>query len=244
MNRARAIVFALAFYLGTTVFALGIGVIVWLLLPRAAVAAVRLWARAMLAAATVILGIKVRVSGREHLPAGPALIASQHRSAFDTLIWFMLVPMPSYVMKRELIRIPVFGQVARAAGMIAVDRAGGSGAMRALLAAVRAAIAADRQVVIFPEGTRVRAGQHVAPQPGIVALATATGLPVIPVATDSGRCWGRGLFDKHAGTIHIAIGPPIPPGLRREALLGALTTAWEGLEPGLSAPADAGDPCG
>jgi 1-acyl-sn-glycerol-3-phosphate acyltransferase len=128
--------------------------------------------------------------------------------------------------------------------MISVNRGGGSSAMRAMLAAVRAAVAADRQVVIFPEGTRVPAGQHIAPQPGIVALATATGLPVIPVATDSGRCWGRGLFDKHAGTIHIAIGPPIPPGLRREALLGALDSAWKTLETTIPAPTAPGEACG
>ena len=242
MIRLRALAFALVFYVGTTLAALSIGAVVWLLLPRAALAVARLWSRIMLAAAFAIIGIRLRISGREHLPAdGPALIASQHRSAFDTLIWFSLLPRPAYVMKHELTRIPVVGPLARAAGMIAVDRGGGGNAMRALLAAVRSAVTAGRQVIIFPEGTRVRAGQHVPPQPGIVGLATATALPVIPVATDSGHCWGRGPLAMYPGTIHIAIGAPIPPGLRREALLGTLDAAWTALEAGFPTK---GEPCG
>jgi 1-acyl-sn-glycerol-3-phosphate acyltransferase len=229
--RLRAIAFAAVFYLGSALIALSVGLVVWLLLPGTSLALARWWNRAMLAAARLILGLHVEVTGMAHLPpGGAALIASQHRSAFDTMIWFLLVPAPAYVMKQELFRIPVFGPVARAAGMIGVDRAGGGRAMRAMLAGVRAAIAAGRQVIIFPEGTRVPRGRRVRPQPGIVALAATTGLPVIPVATDSGLLWGRGAFAKRPGTIRVAIGPPIPPGLRREVLLDRLEAAWSALE--------------
>jgi 1-acyl-sn-glycerol-3-phosphate acyltransferase len=112
--------------------------------------------------------------------------------------------------------------------------------MRHLVKAGRAAAAEGRQIVIFPEGTRVPPGQRVPLQPGVAALATATGLPVVPVATDSGYCWGRRAFRKLPGTITIRVRPAIPPGLHRVALLQALVEAIE-LEPA-PAPPDASHP--
>ena len=99
--------------------------------------------------------------------------------------------------------MPVWGFWWPRRGMIAVDREGGGAAMRHLLRAGRAAAAAGRQIVIFPEGTRVAPGGHAPLQPGIAALASATGLPVVPVATDSGVLWGRRAFRKRPGTITI-----------------------------------------
>jgi 1-acyl-sn-glycerol-3-phosphate acyltransferase len=119
----------------------------------------------------------------------------------------------------------------RPAGQIPVDRAGGAAAIRGLLADADRAIAAGSQIIIFPEGTRVRPGAVGRLQPGVAALAAHTGLPVIPVATDSGRSWGRRGFRKRPGTIHIAIHPPLPPRLPRQELLvrlGALYAAGPG----------------
>jgi len=171
------------------------------------------------------------VTGRENLPAsGPMLIASMHQSAFDTMVWLLLVPHACYVLKRELLAIPVFGAMVRMTGMIAVDRGAGSGAIRSLLRSADRAVAEERQIIIFPEGTRAAPGARLPLQPGIAALAARTGLPVIPVATDSGYCWGRRAFRKRPGIIHIAIGKPIPAGLSREELMRRLEAAFaEGL---------------
>jgi len=230
MRLLRAGLFALVYYGGSAAFSLTVGLAVAMLRPSRAMAVARGWSVWMVRAAEIILDMRVVVSGAEHIPSGAALIASQHRSAFDTMIWFKLAPQAAFVMKKELFRIPVYGAIARHAGMVGVDREGGGTAMRAMITGARAAAAAGRQLVIFPEGTRVPAGAQVPPQPGIVALATATGLAVIPVATDSGLVWGKGPFAKRPGVIHVAIGPPIPPGLRREALLARLVQEWRVLE--------------
>ncbi|WP_149540528.1 lysophospholipid acyltransferase family protein [Siccirubricoccus phaeus] len=226
MTWLRSVLFNLMFYVltaGSTLLALPL-----LLAPRAwLLPPMRWWAATILWLLRLLCGIHVRVTGLEHLPRGAALLAAKHQSAFDTVIWLRLLPDAAYVLKRELLWIPFYGWLARKVGMIAVDRAAGGAAMRSLLKAGRAAAATGRQIVIFPEGTRVAPGVRMPYQPGVAALAAATGLPVLPVATDSGLCWGRRSFLKHPGTITVAILPPLPTGLRRDALLAALETAIE-----------------
>ena len=187
----------------------------------------RTWSRWVLAGLRVCCGITWEVTGLEYLPReGPALIASQHQSAFDTLIWTLLAPRFSYVLKRELTRIPLFGQMLLRSGMIPVDRAAGAAALRGLLRAADAAVAGRRQVVIFPEGTRVPPGARHPLQPGVAALAARMKLPVIPVATNSGEHWGRRAFRKRPGVIRVAVLPPLPPDMPREALLGRLAALY------------------
>lgn len=185
------------------------------------------WARTVLGALGPLCGIRVAVTGREHLPkAGAALVASQHQSAFDTIVWFLLAPEPAYVLKQELTRIPLYGGMCRKLGMIAVNRRGGASAIRALLRGAEGAMAAGRQIVIFPEGTRAAPGAVLPLQPGVAALAARTGLPVIPVVTDSGRCWGRRAWRRQPGTIHVAIQPPLPAGLPRAELMARLAALY------------------
>jgi 1-acyl-sn-glycerol-3-phosphate acyltransferase len=111
-------------------------------------------------------------------------------------------------------------------GMIAVDRSAGASAIRSMLKGADRAMAEARQIVIFPEGTRAPPGTVLPLHPGIAALAARTGLPVVPVATDSGRCWGRRAFRKHPGVIRVAIHPPLAPGLPRAALLAQLSAIY------------------
>lgn len=181
------------------------------------------WARAVLGGLRVICRIDFVVTGAEHLPrGGAALIAPMHQSAFDTAVWVQLVPEFVYVLKKELTWIPLFGRMLGLAGMIAVDRRAGAAAIRGLMRGADAAVAAGRQIVIFPEGTRVAPGVRVKLQPGVAALAARTGLPVIPVVTDSGHFWGRRAFLKRPGTIRVAVLPPLPAGLGREDLMRRL----------------------
>ncbi len=222
----RAALFNLYFLLLTVLMGLA-AFWVRLVAPHHALGYARAWARWTLSGLRVLCGVRVEVSGLHHLHAAePVLIASQHQSAFDTLVWMNLVPRPAYVMKRELTRIPLVGPMLLLAGMIPLEREGGARALRLLMGETARAIADRRQIVIFPEGTRVGNGQVVPLQPGIAALAAQSGLPVLPVATDSGLCWSRRAFLKRPGTIHIDIAPPIPTGLRRGPLLAAIRAGW------------------
>jgi 1-acyl-sn-glycerol-3-phosphate acyltransferase len=185
------------------------------------------WSRALLAGLH-ICRIRLEITGLEHLPkSGPMLIAPMHQSAFDTLIWLQLLPFCRYIVKAELLKIPLFGILASRSGQIGVDRSGGAATMRGLLRDGGAALDAGGQVVIFPEGTRVRPGEVVALQPGVAALASYSKLGVIPVLTDSGMCWGRGTWAKRPGVIHINILPMLPAGLKRPELMARLTGLFE-----------------
>ena len=237
MSLLRALAFNVYFFGLTTILGVvGLGIRVF---ARDRIFAfARFWAGLVIWGARTICGIRVVVTGLEHVPAGAALLASQHQSAFDTLIWMTLVPAPSYVVKQELTRIPLFGPLLAPAGMIPVDRSAGAAALRGLLRATTEARRAGRQLIIFPEGTRVAPGERVRLQPGIAAIAAHLDLPVIPVATDSGRRWGRRAFLKRSGDIHIAIGSKLPPGLSRGALLAAIESHWRSMEERAFEPVD------
>ncbi|GAB0113083.1 lysophospholipid acyltransferase family protein [Acidisoma sp. C75] len=198
----------------------------------------RLWAGAVVRCLRRVVGIRVRIEGVEHLPLdAPFLIASTHQSAFDTVIW-MLLPRPSYVLKKELLKIPLFGACLEPGGMIPVDRKAGARAIRDLIRRGEAARAAGRQVVIFPQGTRAAPGEARIIQPGVAALAGAMAVPVFPVVTNSGAHWGRNAFRKFPGTIRIRIGRALPSGLPRAAFVQALDAAWGQLEDEMATPVD------
>ncbi len=221
----RSLAFNLWLFVATTVLCLRFG----LFRPdrAASLRAGHAWARAVVGGLRVLCGIDYGVTGTEYLPkSGAALIAPMHQSAFDTAVWVLLVPDFVYVLKKELTYLPLFGHMLGKAGMIAVNRRAGAAAVRELLRGADAAVAEQRQIVIFPEGTRVAPGTWVKLQPGVAALAARTGLPVIPVATDSGHHWGRRAFLKRPGTIQIAVLPPLPPGLPRAELMRRLAEAY------------------
>lgn len=217
----RSALFNLFFY-GVTLLLILPATAVRLVAPQRVLGFAAFWARIVLAGSRIICGISVEVSGLDRITAGAALIASSHQSAFDTLVWLTLTPRCCYVLKRELVRIPLVGPLTQAAGMIAIDRSAGSAALRALMRQAEQAARAGRQIVIFPEGTRSEPGTVRPLQPGVAAIAARTGLPVIPVATNSGLCWGRRAFLKRPGTIRIVVNEPIPPSLRKDALMTLL----------------------
>ncbi len=222
----RSALFNLFFFASTFVLALW-GVPLRCFAPDRIPGLVCCWAKLEIGAARWLCGIRFAVSGREHIRPGGALIASQHQSTFDTLVWFVLLPGCAYVAKRELTRIPLFGPLIRPAGLIVVDRGAGASALRGLLRDARRVLGEGRPVVIFPEGSRAEPGRPLPIQPGIVALAAASGQAVVPVLTDSGRFWGRRAFRKRSGTIRIEVRPPLAPNLSRDALTGALQELFE-----------------
>jgi 1-acyl-sn-glycerol-3-phosphate acyltransferase len=235
---AASLIFNIAFYAVTAAWSIFGYTCLMTSHPDRLILFGRSWARVVIRMLRVICGIHVRITGLEHVPRdGPALIASVHQSAFDTAIW-MLLPRPSYVLKKELLKVPLFGALMRPSGMIVVDRRAGARAIRDLIRDGRRARDDGRQVVIFPEGTRAQPGATHVIQPGVAALASAMGVPVIPVATNSGEHWGRNSFLKIPGLIRIAVGPPLPANLPRAQLVQAIEIAWRELEEKLAEPVD------
>jgi 1-acyl-sn-glycerol-3-phosphate acyltransferase len=227
MGFLRSLLFNLLF-LPFTALTCILGQVLLLGPPARLHAYVRGWARTVLWLLRITCGIGVRVEGREHLPPGAAIIAAKHQSTFDTIIWLLLLDRPAYVLKQELMRLPLWGALARRSGHIAVERDGGAAALRGMVRAGQAVLAEGRKVVIFPEGTRTQPGERARYHPGVAAMAMASGAPLVPVATDSGRFWARRAFHKQPGTITIAILPTLPSDLPRAALMERLETAIEG----------------
>ena len=216
---------SLAFNLASAVvtLVLGIAALPLLLAPRRRVMDFgRFWARCILALLKTIVGLDGEIRGREHLPPGACIVAMKHQSAWDTLILPVVLGDPAVVLKRELLRVPLYGWYAARAGSIAVDRQGGASALRAMLAAAKQAASAGRKVVIFPEGTRTAPGQRLTYQPGVLALYNALRLPIVPAAVNSGLYWGRRSFAKRPGRIVLAFLEPIPPGFANRALIAEL----------------------
>jgi 1-acyl-sn-glycerol-3-phosphate acyltransferase len=226
MSRLRALAFYVAFF-GVTAL-LGVAGLPLLLAPRRWVMRFgRFWARCVLALLRAVVGLDGETRGLEHIPSGPSIIAMKHQSAWDTLILPLILDDFAVVLKRELLLVPFYGWYAARAGSIAIDRRGGAGALRPMVAAARQAAAAGRPVVIFPEGTRTAPGQRLQYQPGVAALYQALGLPVVPAAVNSGLFWGRRSFVKRPGRITLAFLDPIPPGLPRRQLMSELENRIE-----------------
>lgn len=226
MTILRSLLFN-AFFLGGTAVVVLLGVPLLAFPPRVLTGFIRFWACMMIGALRVICGIRLEVMGMENLPPGGSIIAAKHQSAFDTMVWLKLVPNSVYVLKKELLDIPFWGWLARHCGHLSVDRQAGAAALRTLVRETKARLAEGRPVVIFPEGTRTAPGERGTYQPGVAAMAAASGAPVVPVATDSGRHWGRRAFRKSPGVIHVSVLPPLQVGLPRAALMAALEDAIE-----------------
>jgi len=162
-----------------------------------------------------VLGVRSQVEGA--IPPGAVLIAVKHQSMYETLEMVRIADTPVIVLKRELSQIPFFGWLTRRYGVIPVDRSAGPKALREMMAAGRNAVAEGRAVIIYPEGTRVAPGETPPLRPGFAGLYRALGLPVVPVAVNSGWIWPKGLVKK-AGTVRFVIGETIPAGLKRDEI--------------------------
>jgi 1-acyl-sn-glycerol-3-phosphate acyltransferase len=182
----------------------------------------RTWVRGNFALLALVCGLRYEIRGLERLPREPCIIAAKHQSAWDTMIFALVVRAPGYVLKRELLWIPVFGWYLLRAGGIPIDRKGGAGALKRMIATARQTIAEGRHIVIFPEGTRVAVGERRPYHPGVAALYSQLKVPVAPVALNSGLFWGRRSFLKHPGRIVLEFLEPIPPGLGRGEFLAVL----------------------
>jgi 1-acyl-sn-glycerol-3-phosphate acyltransferase len=222
----RSLLWAAIFYPATFLWVLG-GLIASAFGHRPTLAVVLSWVRLNHWLCEHLLGIRVRVVG--DIPSGPHLIAVKHQSMFETLEMVRVSRLPVIVIKKELADIPLFGWLTRRYGVIPVERSAGAKALRALVEQGRNAVATGRSVIIYPEGTRVRPGEMPPLQSGFAGLYRALGLPVVPVAVDSGRLWRRELV-KRAGVVTFVIGETIPAGLKRDEIEQRVHRAINGLE--------------
>ena len=209
----RSLLFGIVFYIGSVPYVVGafIGTYTSVRLLRAAV---RGWSVFHHWAAHWILGIRTNVEGT--LPTGAVLFAIKHESMFETIDMPRMFTLPAVVTKSELFDIPCWGTAAKAYGMIPVDREGGAGGLREMIRLAREIKAADRPIVIFPEGTRVAHGEHPLLQSGFAGLYKLLGLPVVPIAVNSGKLTPKGKPYWHKGIMTYKVGDIIPPGLPRE----------------------------
>jgi 1-acyl-sn-glycerol-3-phosphate acyltransferase len=214
MMLLRNLLYALFFYPGSTIIVLT-GVLFLPFGRGPAITACYVWGCYTHWCARTFLGIRTVVEGDR--PTGEALYAVKHESMYETTEMMRLLYDPAVVFKRELLRIPFWGWIAQRHGVIPVDRDGGASQMRALLAEAKRVRAEGRNALIYPEGTRVPHGASPPLRPGFAGLYKALGLPVVPVALDTGRVWPRkGL--KRPGTVTIRFGVPIPTGIARDEI--------------------------
>jgi 1-acyl-sn-glycerol-3-phosphate acyltransferase len=193
-----------------------------------------------------ILGLTFEVRGREHLPAsGSYFAAAKHQSTYETLKMFHLFGDPAIILKKELRRIPLWGWHAWKLDFIFIDRKNREGAMASIIKGAQHIKEQGRPIIIFPQGTRVRAEQTAADKPykgGIAKMYAATDLPIIPLAMNTGLFWPRGSFRKYPGKVIFEFLPPIEPGLPEKKVVQALEDRIEKASIRLMHEAKTGNP--
>ncbi len=173
-----------------------------------------------------VLGIRYRVLGRENIPARPAVILCKHQSAWETVVLQEVFPLVLFVWKRELKFLPFFGWALAVTPMISINRGAGKEALRQLADQGKMRLAQGYPVIIFPEGTRVPSGQKKRYKVGGAYLGVEAGVPVVPVALNSGEFWSRQAFIKYPGTVTVSVGPAIDPAGLSPEDVNARAEAW------------------
>lgn len=187
----------------------------------------RAWASVDLTILRLVVGQRLRILNPHNKPQGPALVCAKHQSAWETLALVPLLPMGAIILKKELLKIPLYGHYAKHYGMISVDRSAGAGALKPLAADAKAAVDRGMQIVIFPEGTRRSLGAPPDYKPGALFLYDKLQVPIVPVALNSGVFWPRGKYVKYPGTITVSFLPAIPAGLTKAEAKARLVAAVE-----------------
>ena len=226
MQHLRSLAFSVIFPLwtGLCCIVLAFGT----LLPRKGALAMALaWVRSVAWIERHVLGLNYRVIGRENLPShGAFIVAAKHQSTFETMKLHLILNDPAIVLKKELLRIPIWGRYLKQTGMIPIDRGAGRRAVGNMLTASEQAKADGRPIVIFPQGTRVPAGAKRSYKSGVAALYQQLDLPILPLALNSGLFWPKNGM-KHGGTVTFSFLPPIEPGMEADAVLALLEDRLE-----------------
>lgn len=234
----RSHVFNVAFYLNLVIWLLAASVT--FVLPRMAIIRVaQAWGRFNLWLLRRIVGMRVEFRGVDRIPSGALLLAAKHQSFLETFALLSCVDDPTFILKRELQWIPIFGWLTVKAGMIPVRR-GGLNALPDMNRRAVREMARGRQILIFPEGTRRPPGVPPAYKSGAAHLYKRLGVPCMPVALNSGLFWPRRRYIRRPGTVVIEFGEVIPSGLEREDFMRLLVDRIESRSDALLAEASSG----
>ena len=223
MTAIRSAIFNVLFYVVMFGYIILLTPIYLLVPQRANMAIVATLARILLWLQRWVAGTRREFRGLENLPSGPFLIAGKHQSSWETFALIDVIANPAYIMKRELLRVPFWGWWAWKSDSIFVSREAGTAALREIAEGGAKALAQGRPIVIFPEGTRRPPGAAPDYKGGIAYLYGKLGVPVVPMALNSGFYWPRRRFLRHPGKIVVEFLPAIPPGLTGRAFLNRLT---------------------
>ena len=222
----RSLAFNVFFYVNTTFWVLAL--VPTFVLPKSVFwRGVAAWSRTNRWGLVAIGGVAVEIRGLENLPKGGALVASKHQSTFETVSLIDYFVEPTFVMKRELQRIPIFGWYTIKGEQIAVDRSAGRTALIDMTERAKVVAARGRPILIYPEGTRRPAGAEPHYKHGIAHLYANLGVPLVPVALNSGLFWGRHDFFRHPGTLVVEFLPAIAANLDPEEVYAAMQEAIE-----------------
>ena len=227
MVTIRSLAYLLAMSLSVVLYSIPLGVLGWAM-PTAWLSTLGAqWARFNLFALRALCGLRFRVSGLEHLPSTNTILLSKHQSTWETIAFLAILPTPqTWVVKQELLRVPLFGWSMARFKPIAIDRNAGRKAIRQLLDQGLRALEDGRWVIIFPEGTRVAAGERGHYGMGGALLAEKAGRAVVPVAHNAGSFWARRDIRKYPGVVEVVIGPPIETRGRRAAEINRDVEEW------------------
>ena len=228
-SNIRSLVFLLFQIVVTPLYAVTMLLLFWI--PRIPMYNIaRHWCWLNLMGARFICGIRQEVTGLENIPrdtrAHPHIVMSKHSSTWETLALNLYFPPLAFVAKKELLSIPFFGWGFRLASPITIDRKAGIDAMDQIVSQGRERFAQGFWIVIYPEGTRIRAGTRAKYKTGGARLAIAMNVPVIPVAHNAGYVWPKGVFGKRPGLVHMTVGAPISPAGKDVATLSQEIETW------------------
>lgn len=226
MSAVRSLLFNALFFSWTALFLTGM----WAFMPfprRVMHKAVRFWAQVLQGCLQATVGLSYEVRGTGNLPEGPVIFACKHQSAWETYGFFIIFERVTYVLKKELLSIPFWGQCARKCGAVSVDRDGGASALKDMVRDIEKRLGEGQNIVLFPEGSRAAPGTRLPYQPGVAAVYKRGKAPVVPVALNSGCYWGRRSFLKRPGTIVVEFLAPMPEGLDRKAFMAELENRIE-----------------
>ncbi|WP_417687386.1 lysophospholipid acyltransferase family protein [Roseibium sp.] len=212
----RSSIFQILFYVSTFLMMVLFSPV--LILPRKmGWWVVHFWSHFNIALLRVVVGLDVEVRGRENIPEGGYIVASKHQSAWETFALIREFPDPTFILKRELRWIPIFGWYTAKFDQIPINRGQRSAALAALKVSADEAISAGRQILIFPEGTRRPVGGEPKYKFGVAHLYRDLECPVLPVALNAGVFWPRASWMVYPGKVIVEILPPIPPGMATDA---------------------------
>lgn len=211
----RSVAFHIAFYINCTFWFLA-AMLAWPFPSGAMMWFARAWARTSLFLHEIITGARVEFRGVERIPPGPLLVAAKHYSAWETMALLLFFPKATYILKRELLRLPLFGWHLLKAEQIPIDRGQRAQAMAKMQADARDRLARGRQIIIFPEGTRRKVGAEPNYKYGVARLYAQLNVPCVPVAMTSGLAWPRNTFLHFPRPILVEFLDPIPAKLEPE----------------------------